>query len=266
VRRILIVLIVLVTTLAGAVGTLGVLEPSRRLTDTEPLWFAAVAGDPAALAPADGVSVRWSARSEFALVGAAGPAWTGFALLAGEAEGAPVRLGAGVEDAWIARVHPVRPPVFVLGALRAAHLLGLTRRGPDPEGPPRVAERDDAALLPTPAAIAELRARPADFRPAMVNFLAYRDADAYARYGAVALRTVYGLGGQLQFLGRVGELVRASTRDPDAHWDDVAAMRYPDPTAILTMEQDPAYRASLDDRAEGLEATRVIATTVTHPD
>jgi hypothetical protein len=266
VRRILIAFLALVTVVAGTLGSLGVLEPSRRLTDTEPLWFAAIAGDPDGLAPAEGVEVRWSARGEFVLVGAAEPVWTRFVLLAGDADGSPVALDAGVEDAWIARLHPVRPPVFVLGALRAAHLLGLTRRGPDPEGAPRVAERADAAVLPSAAAIAELRARPRSFRPAMVNFLAYRDADAYARYGAVALRTVYGPGGQLQFYGRVGEVVRASTRDPDVHWDDVAAMRYPDPTAILTMEQDAAYRASLDDRAEGLERTRVIATTVTHPD
>ena len=41
---------------------------------------------------------------------------------------------------------------------------------------------------------------------------------------------------------------------------DVAAMIYPDPTAIFAMEQFPFYRRALGERDEGLKRTRVIAT------
>jgi hypothetical protein len=44
-------------------------------------------------------------------------------------------------------------------------------------------------------------------------------------------------------------------------WHDVAAMRYPNPPAILTMEHVPEYRAALHHRDAGLERTVVIAST-----
>jgi uncharacterized protein (DUF1330 family) len=109
----------------------------------------------------------------------------------------------------------------------------------------------------------------------MVNFLGYYDdakyrnarhdvtgRTAYMRYGVVAMRTVYRTGGHLLFTGRILSVLREPAAGPTiGKWDDVAAMRYPNPPAILSMEHAPDYHAALDDRDAGLERTLVIATT-----
>ncbi|HSG88665.1 MAG TPA: hypothetical protein VLA56_05595 [Pseudomonadales bacterium] len=261
---VLICVLAVVGATVGGLWGLGMAAPSRLLTDETPLWFVALegTGEDADFTPAAGVRQRWSSHTELVLIGPA-PAWDRFLLLSGPAaaDGLPGRLGAGVDDAWIARLEPQRPPALVLGALRAAYLVGLTSRAADvthadgwtPPGRPE--------LLPDADAVLALRTQPASLRPAMVNFLAYRDRAAYLRYGTVALRTVYGLGGELQFIGHVAEVVRPAHGDPhSADWDDIAVMRYPDPTAMLSMEQVPRYRASLAERDAGLETTRLIAT------
>jgi uncharacterized protein (DUF1330 family) len=82
------------------------------------------------------------------------------------------------------------------------------------------------------------------------------------RYGIVAMRTVYRTGGHLLFTGRILSVLREAKAGPTiGRWDDVAAMRYPNPPAILSMEHAPDYHAALDDRDAGLERTMVIATT-----
>ena len=70
------------------------------------------------------------------------------------------------------------------------------------------------------------------------------------------------VGGQFLFAGRVKQvLIEPQSAPGPGEWDDLAAMIYPDPTAILSMEQNADYKRSLGDRDEGLKSTRVIAST-----
>ena len=85
---------------------------------------------------------------------------------------------------------------------------------------------------------------------------------AYGRYGQEAFKAVHMVGGQFLFAGRVKQVVVEAQGAPGPRkWDDLAAMIYPDPTAILAMEQSSDYRRGLGDRDEGLKHTRVIAST-----
>ena len=263
-KRVLLALSGVIVTFLVAMVWVGSTEPSRTLSREGPLWFAAVAG-PGTVEPSEGVTLRWASRAELTLVGDDAPLFDRYLLFSGTASGSPVTFGPEVTDAWLVRLEPQRVPLLVLGYLRLLHLTGVTQRREDqPEALERfgLETRADTAILPSLRAIEGLMNKPRSFRPAMVNFLAYSDEAAYQRYGTVAVQTVYGLGGQLQFAGTVAEVLRASTRDRGAPWNSVAAMRYPDPTAIFTMEQDDAYRASLEDRSRGLARTRVIATKV----
>jgi hypothetical protein len=119
-------------------------------------------------------------------------------------------------------------------------------------------------------AIAEAQTLPQDMRLAMMNFLEYPAiakgdaADgraAYLRYGREAFKAVHAVGGQFLFAGTITKvLARPHNPDWQVPWDDVAAMIYPDPTAIFAMEQFPFYRRALGERDAGLKRTRVIAT------
>ncbi len=175
----------------------------------------------------------------------------------------------GLSDLFVAEVALTRIPVLVPGLLRLQHLIGLTRR---PSGPlPTMLDAVEARreLLPTVDAIALAQTQLAA-PVAMMNFLEYYalargDAvdgrAAYLRYGREAFKAVHAVGGQFLFAGTI-TAVLAQPRRPDwqAPWDDVAAMIYPDPTAIFAMEQFPFYRRALGDRDAGLKRTRVFAT------
>lgn len=236
-------------------------------------WFVAIRGKPGALAP--GVTQLWSSRADFAFIGADDGYWSHFAVLHGGDEKAPPLALDTVADAFVARVRLRRPPPVALGLIKSLIKLGVLSR-------PHGAIATDAGALgfrsdvmPSTDAIATLVAQPPAYAPAMVNFLAYHlqaqyqppqagvsGAAAYLRYGLVAMRTVYRTGGHLLFSGRVLSVLREAKAGPCAgKWDDVAAMRYPNPPAILSMEHAPDYRAALHHRDAGLERTVVIATT-----
>jgi hypothetical protein len=62
------------------------------------------------------------------------------------------------------------------------------------------------------------------------------------------------------FYGAVAEVAHAPKSGPTVGaWHDIAAMRYPNPRAILSMEHVPEYRAALKHRDDGLARTVVIA-------
>jgi len=187
--------------------------------------------------------------------------------------GATPLAGETFEDAYVARLKLFTPPKIALGLIRTLIALGVLSR-PSTENVALDAQsigfRPD--VMPSAKAIETLLSRPADYAPAMVNFLKYYETAqyepggsgraAYRRYGTVAMRTVFRTGGHLLFYGRVIEVVRAASDGPTVGaWDDVAAMRYPNPPAILSMEHVPAYRAALHHRDAGLERTVVIAST-----
>ena len=163
----------------------------------------------------------------------------------------------------------------MFGVLKTLIALGILTKpdGPIVQDAQALSFRSD--VMPSAASISRLLAQPQSYAPAMVNFLGYyKDAQyraaqpgvsgrtAYMRYGMVAMRTVYRTGGHLLFTGRILEVLREAKAGPTmGRWDDLAAMRYPNPPAILSMEHAPDYHAALDDRDAGLERTLVIATT-----
>lgn len=79
-------------------------------------------------------------------------------------------------------------------------------------------------------------------------------ADAYALYGAVALRHVSARGGRLVAFNAVEQRLIGSHR----RWDQIAIMEYPSTDAFVDMVRDPDYRAGLVHRDAGLAETVVL--------
>jgi uncharacterized protein (DUF1330 family) len=265
----------------AATWLIGKREPVFRTGTGKANWFVAVkfrdANTAAGLRLAAGVTEQWSAAADFGFIGPATAYWDRFMILSGEDPTlTPIDFGAELEDAFLARVALVRPPALALGLVRALALLGIWRapRGKLLTDPAGLESRPD--VMPDAASIATLLAQPANYAPAMVNFLAYYDEAryqssdagapavsggvAYNRYGRVALQSVYHVGGHLLFYGRIVRVLRAAAGGPAAgEWHELATMQYPDPEAILRMEQLPRYRAALKHRDAGLARTIVVA-------
>jgi hypothetical protein len=253
---------------------IGAQEPVYDLSaGNEPHWFIAIRGGSGQLGA--NVTQLFESRADFSFIGPDDAYWHRFIIASGgDASALPIDLG-NAQDAYVARVTLRRPPRIVLGILKTLVTLGvLTKpKGPIARNPQDLGFRAD--LMPGAEPIARLLAQPPSYAPAMINFLAYKPqasyADgretvsgrtAYARYGLVALRTVYRTGGRLLFAGRIAAVLREATAGPAiGHWDDVAAMQYPDPAAILSMEHAPDYNGALAHRDAGLKRTLVIAST-----
>ncbi|HRP10028.1 MAG TPA: hypothetical protein PLK37_03240 [Terricaulis sp.] len=228
-------------------------------------WFVALKrARPGVLDLAPGVKATWMARADFGFIGGDDAYWSDFMILVGGgASKPPLNLGADIEDAFIARLHIMRPPALALGVLKLLVKAGVLSRPNGQTIRDASALGHDTAHLPSNDAIAALLTRPQSYAPAMVNFLHYHGregAAAYRRYGRVAMRTVYRTGGHLLFYGRIAEVLRPAAGGPCmGHWDDIAAMRYNRPEGVLSMEHAPDYRAVLKHRDEGLARTVVIA-------
>ncbi len=271
--------LILLATLVALIAILwliGAREPVYAISaGAGPHWFIALRGEPGALA--SGVTKRWSSRADFTVIGGAPDDfyWRYFIIASGgNPDQIPIALD-GIEDAYVGRLALRRPPALLFGVLRLLIWLRILTKphGPIVQDAQALSFRAD--VMPSAASITRLLAQPQTYAPAMVNFLAYyKDAQyrgaqpgisgrrAYLRYGIVAMRTVYRTGGHLLFTGRILDVLRESGGGPTiGRWDDVAAMRYPNPSAILSMEHAPDYHAALDDRDAGLERTLVIATT-----
>ncbi|MBC7768552.1 MAG: hypothetical protein H7124_07175 [Phycisphaerales bacterium] len=254
---------------AALLWLIGAREPVYRLRADGAVWFVAVRGGGDELAP--GARVLWAAQSDFAFIGAPDAYWSRFLIVTGDVE-TPIVEGR-FEDAYAARVRLIAPPRMALGLIKLLATSGiLSRPSTDDVAADVQSLGFHAELMPSSAAIATLLARPQSYAPAMVNFLRYHtDAKgerggtgraAYRRYGVVAMRTVYRTGGHLLFYGMVEAIFRQASGGPTmGAWDDVAAMRYPNPRAILSMEHVPAYRAALVHRDAGLASTMVVAST-----
>ncbi len=106
-----------------------------------------------------------------------------------------------------------------------------------------------------------------------VNLLAYRahaaypeghelaesglsGAEAYGRYGAIALDHVVRRGGALSLYNDVHQVLIG----PDAPWDQIAVMQYPGTEAFVDMLRDPDYQAGLVHRDAGLAQTVILVT------
>jgi hypothetical protein len=254
----------------GAAGITGLRQPSRRIYRHRTVVFAAIRQDD----PASRIVIKdalWASSALFTLIGEGDAYWTDYLILPPDAPAvAELKTRPGVADLFVAEVDLTPVPALVPGVLRLLHLMGLSRRpeAPLPTALDHIEGRRD--VLPTMDAIARARGLPQDMPVTMMNFLEYPAiargdaADgraAYRRYGREAFKAVHAVGGQFLFAGTItAMLVRPSSPDWQQPWDDVAAMIYPDPTAIFAMEQFPFYRRALGDRDEGLKRTRVIAT------
>jgi hypothetical protein len=260
----------LIVLVVAAAAITGLRQPSRRIYRHRTVIFVALRQDNPALrliAP----DALWTSSAQFTLIGEGDPHWTDYLILPPDPRAlAELKTQPGVSDLFVAEVALTPVPAIALGVLRLRHLLGLTRKpaAPLPTALDHIEGRRD--VLPNMEAIAKAQALTHDLSLAMINFLEYPAiakgdaADgraAYLRYGRQAMRAVHGVGGQFLFAGQI-TAVLASPRSPDwqVPWDDVAAMIYPDPTAIFAMEQFPFYRRALGERDAGLKRTRVFAT------
>jgi hypothetical protein len=271
---ILLVLVAIAATLTLTLWLIGAREPVYAISASDgPHWFIAIRGDAGALAP--GVAASLTTSTKFSFIGPDDPYWHRFIVArGGDANKLPIDLSKA-EDAYVARVSLRRPPRLMLGILKALIALGILSKptGAILQDTQSLNFRSD--VMPSVSAITRLLAEPPSFAPAMINFLAYKTEAAYAdgrdpvsgriaygRYGLVAMRTVYRTGGRLLFAGRILAVLREAKAGPAVgRWDDVAAMQYPNPPAILSMEHAPDYHAALDNRDAGLERTLVVAST-----
>ena len=79
-------------------------------------------------------------------------------------------------------------------------------------------------------------------------------AEAYGRYGAIALGLVLRRGGQLGLHSEVCQVLIGQS----ARWDQIAVMQYPDTAAFVDMIRDPDYQAALVHRDAGLADTVIM--------
>jgi uncharacterized protein (DUF1330 family) len=129
------------------------------------------------------------------------------------------------------------------------------------------------SVVPTPQQIQLLIEKGPEGPIVMVNLLKYRKKaryeqdrreakedlsgiDAYRRYGAVALKHVTALGGNIVWGGPQKMVVIGD--DAANEWDEIVCVRYPSCEAFLKMTQDPDYLAAHYHREAGLERTSLI--------
>jgi uncharacterized protein (DUF1330 family) len=79
-------------------------------------------------------------------------------------------------------------------------------------------------------------------------------AEAYGRYGAVALDHVVRRGGMLTLYNDVLQVLIGSA----VPWDQIAVMQYPDTDAFVDMIRDPGYQSGLVHRDAGLAETAIL--------
>ena len=79
-------------------------------------------------------------------------------------------------------------------------------------------------------------------------------AEAYGRYGAVALEQVVRRGGVFTLYNDVLQVLIGQT----GPWDQIAIMQYPTTDAFIDMIRDPDYQAALVHRDAGLDETAIL--------
>jgi uncharacterized protein (DUF1330 family) len=132
-------------------------------------------------------------------------------------------------------------------------------------------------INPTPAQLDAVVAAHPSGPIQMVNLLKFREradypadyeggpasectgAEAYQRYGEVAMAHVAKRGGRLVLLSGVDGIVLGAMAQDE--WDQLAIVEYPHVEAFLDMGRDPDYLAATVHRTAGLERSAIIATT-----
>jgi uncharacterized protein (DUF1330 family) len=280
--RILLGIAIGLAVLFGVVWAIGDAEPVHEISVGDPAYFAAVRlasqdGSPSpapALAP--GVTARLVTAPDFTLIGTDAPYWHRYMVLTGGDGTMPLLMDEQIEDALVARVTLTKPFPPLLGVIRLIDMLGLSALPGGEVNTDGLSAAPRPDVLPNEQAVSTLLAKDAGYQPHMMNFLKYREkanypatyegdgdvsgAKAYGRYGTVAFRTVMRTGGAMMFHGTVDDVLHESTGwAPGSDWDEVAMMRYPTPSAILSMDRSDDYHASLVDRDAGLDRTIVVS-------
>lgn len=131
----------------------------------------------------------------------------------------------------------------------------------------------EGGVNPTGDSIAALRAAHGEGPVQMINLLKFKPtasypdghehagstgAEAYQRYGEVAITNVVGLGGRLVLVATFDASVIG---DPSEDWDQIAIVEYPSVDAFVALGDTPGYLDATEHRTAGLERTRLIATT-----
>jgi uncharacterized protein (DUF1330 family) len=131
----------------------------------------------------------------------------------------------------------------------------------------------EGGVNPTTESMAALVAAHGDGPVHMINLLKFKDvasypeghehagstgAEAYERYGRVAITNVAGLGGRLVLAATFDSSVIG---DPAEDWDQIAIVEYPDVDAFFALAGTDGYLEATEHRSAGLERTRLIATT-----
>jgi uncharacterized protein (DUF1330 family) len=125
------------------------------------------------------------------------------------------------------------------------------------------------AITPNKEQFLALAQAPDEGPVVMINLLKYAGgrggdgAQAYGRYGDVAVKMVEERGGTVLWLGRVDQVL-IGDEDADA-WDAAALVQYPSRKAFIDMVSQPRYQEAHGHREEGLERTVLLACTPRAP-
>jgi uncharacterized protein (DUF1330 family) len=101
-----------------------------------------------------------------------------------------------------------------------------------------------------------LRYRPHAAYPASSPHAPCTGREAYARYGAIAVKHVEAVGGQPIWMGEPQLTVIGPS---DETWDEVLLVRYPSRQAFLKMATNPEYLACTEHRTAALADSRLVA-------
>jgi uncharacterized protein (DUF1330 family) len=119
---------------------------------------------------------------------------------------------------------------------------------------PEVPANACAEVDPSEASLKQLAQQTDDGPFLMLNLLEFAPnggRERFARYGEVAAKAIRDRGGDVLYVGEplTGAGVPEAAREG---WDRIVCVRYPSRASYLDMQQDPAYRAALPDRRNGL--------------
>jgi uncharacterized protein (DUF1330 family) len=103
--------------------------------------------------------------------------------------------------------------------------------------------------------IAALQGADADEPVVMLNLNRYRDREAYARYGVVALEALERVGGRILWQAEAHATVIGDDSD---RYDEVIAVWYPSVAAFMELATDPKVLEARKIRVEALERAALI--------
>lgn len=89
----------------------------------------------------------------------------------------------------------------------------------------------------------------------MLNLNRYRDRDAYARYGEVAMKVLERVGGRILWHAPALSTVVGEEAE---RYDDVIAVWYPSAAAFVELATDPKIMEVREDRVAGLERATLL--------